>query len=174
MAESDETDNVKSAEVRVRYPTLAIDTYRPIDPLLGGFVSTNTYATLYGPQGTLADAIDEDDDDGLFSRFARIVYNDSAKGLEPGTYYVQVRAGIADSTGPYAIRVLTDLSKVDTYTSAEDYFAAVAPEAETSATEPDNTTFEGKPVKVNPLAIGGRLNRYLAADDVDWVVITLP
>jgi hypothetical protein len=174
VAESDETDNVKSAAVLVRYPAIAIDTYRPIDPELGGFVSTNTYVTLYGPRGTLADAIDEEDGGGLFSRFARIVYDHPERGLEPGTYYVQVRGGYTDSAGPYAIRVLTDLAKVDTYTSAEDYFTAVAPEAETSATEPDDATSDGKPVKLNFLAIGGRMNRYLAVGDVDWVTITLP
>jgi len=166
----------------VIYPRLIIDTY----PATTGPGSVNTFITLFDSSGdptvdinpTLwnnntspytvdASLATAEDNDGniAFSGYAQVDYSG---GLPAGTYYIRVRGAVSTGNGPYAIRVLLEPDEsyaswwFTSYNYPDDY-------------EDDDTPKSGG-VPENPVRIevGGKINRYITANDVDWFVITLP
>lgn len=166
------------------YPRIIIDTYNATS----GPGSVNTFVSLFGSAGdptldTNPTLWNNDTDPYTVdapplsiaenrggnpndSTFARIDYQD---GLEAGTYYLRVRAAVSTASGPYAIRVL--LAPDEDYASWLFLSYAVNPDGY----EPDDAPKSGGvPSNPVPIGVGEKVNRCLAAGDVDWFVLTLP
>ena len=159
------------------YPRIIIDTYPPeVDAAL----VADTFISLFGSNGEASAAIAEKaGGNRSFSTFGRIDYK---AGLTPGTYYVRVRGTDLTMTGAYAIRVITSIDLSDEYPAAENWFFTTLNTSDmdlfTNPNTPyepdDNPQFGGETSIPVPISIGGKLNRYLTAGDVDWVKLTLP
>jgi len=163
----------------VLYPRIVIDTYVPTG---GGFAAADTFITLFGPEGDLTPGFDDappvslaEDDNGnpVFANYARIDYTE---GLMSGYYYVRVRGSDALQAGAYALRVVESVEaemSVEAQYPAGWFFTATNPSD--SPYEPDDDPpAGGVPVRPVELDLGGRLNRYLSAGEVDWVRVRLP
>jgi hypothetical protein len=165
---------------------VVIDTYKATT----AFARVDTFISIFGPSGDTTEDVtpnlwngnvspftvdgavaiaEADDGNPLFAKFARLDLL-----LDPGTYYIRVRAETSDLEGPYAIRILS--APDEDYTLW--YFAATNPtdvdpglvSYETDDTPPSG----GIPTKPVPIGIGERCNRYLDVGDVDWFVLTVP
>jgi len=188
IAESDETNNSMSASVVVLYGRIVIDTYQPADAMN---VNTKTFVSLFGPNGdTTADAsiwnnnlspytvdqavaiAENAGGNKTYTYFGRIDYT---AGLAPGTYYVRVRGKLSTDAGGYAIRVVTSLSAPpNEYPAAEDWYYTTLNADDTPYEIDDLPQSGGVPSTPVSISVGGKLNRYLAAGDVDWFILVLP
>ena len=122
----------------------------------------------YSVDGSVALAESDDLAPGL--SFARIDYNLPEEGLAPGVYYLRARGKTSAQTGPYAIRAL--LAPDENY-AAWKFATYNNPDSYESDDNPKSGGVPNKPIPLG-LGLGGQLNRYLTAADVDWFVLTLP
>jgi hypothetical protein len=167
IGEENEGNNTASASVAVYYERLIIDTYKPKGGGQGG--TTDTFLSLFDKDGERKLPITEDDNSNIsYYTAARIDYTDS-NGIAPGTvFYARIRGGTASVSGPYAIRLIT--SSPDPYASSWFYTT----DGNDAGYESDDKTTDGVPDKINLLPVGGKLNRSLTPNDVDWVKLVLP
>ncbi|MCX7031229.1 MAG: hypothetical protein NTU62_14080, partial [Spirochaetes bacterium] len=70
----------------------------------------------------------------------------------------------------YAIRLVTSVPDPEFYASTW-FFGSAGNDA---GYESDDATSNGIPVKLVLLPVGGKLNRSLVPNDVDWVKLVLP
>lgn len=140
------------------YDRVIIDTYLGV-----GVSPADTYLRLFDTVGNLLE--EADDGNPTQADFARIDIGD----LYPGTYYIQVAGHLPASNGIYAIRVL--LAPDEVYDS--DWTFTLLNLADFPY-EPDDDSSGNVPSNPIPIAIDGKLNRYLTAGDVDWFTLTLP
>jgi hypothetical protein len=140
------------------YVRLIIDTYPPT----AGPGSVDTRITLFNASGNQVAA--DSSGNPTWVGFARI---DSAGELLPGTWYIKVEGEAGTELGPYAIRVLLVPDETygpwrfGSYNNPDPY-------------ENDGASTDNVPSSPIPIAIDGKLNRYLTAGDVDWFTLTLP
>jgi hypothetical protein len=157
------------------YNEVIIETYQ----VIAGNPASNvdTVVTLFGAGGDtttdLPDLWNATETGAIDENGGRSVYGkiDYTGGLTSGTYYIRVRSPLSTHSGSYAIRVLTAPAALD----ATWQFGAT--NDLDSPYEPDNTPLQGG-VPTNPatlaLGMGGQLNRWLDAGDVDWFKLVLP
>jgi hypothetical protein len=188
VAESNESNNTSSASVPIIYGLIVIDTYYPDS---GSQVSAvDTWISLFGSSGdttTESPNLWNNDaspyttetsakaENGSLGNYGRITYS---LGLVPGTYYIRVRGVQSVMNGAYAIRVLSSAADSPTGPSWPWYFTATNPTDANplgGSYEPDDNPLQGG-VPTNPVTIslGGKLNRWLTAGDVDWFKLVLP
>jgi hypothetical protein len=188
VAESNEGNNTASVPLEVIYDEVFIETYGPTDAitLIPTWPTLYDYIDLFGPAGdnsatsynlwssnqdqsvALAWSNGSNFIDLQAYQFAMIDYKGA---LAPGTYYLRIRGYTSTTTGPYALRVLTSVADV-----AAPWFFTSENASDAPYESDDNPTAGGGGVPTNPasITVGGKLNRYITAGDVDWVRITLP
>ncbi len=162
------------------YSEIVIDTYYPLSA--GTFTSQFQYMELFSQSGVVSSAdpwsspttgalasdISGSNPDGNQANFAYIDYK-PAQPLPSGTVlYIRISGSTTSATGAYAVTVLT--SPTTTYT-----FPGVINSTDTPYNAGNNLpTSGGVPSNPAVITLGGALNRYLIAGDVEWVKITLP
>jgi hypothetical protein len=140
----------------ITYDRIVIESYHPEGALEP---SWDTFLELYTEDGSLL----ADDDNG--DLFAKIDYT---LGLISGFYYIRVNSDTGQ-TGPYAVRAVVDDAEAyapDFSVSSDDY----------EGDDPSSDVFplDNSPVGIT-LGSANRVGRSLdAADDVDWLKLSLP
>ena len=82
---------------------------------------------------------------------------------------------LSTDEGGYAIRVVTSLAAPpNEYPAAENWYFTTLNTADTPYEIDDVPQSGGAPTNPVSISIGGKLNRYLTAGDVDWFKIVLP
>jgi hypothetical protein len=177
VSESNETNNTASFSLPVFYPELVIDTYYPLDSGKGLTIGTNAlylFGSTAENSAPLASDTTGTNPDGDQVSYGYIDYTPAA-GLAPGgVYYIRIQARNGTAAGAYAILVAT--APVTLPRDASWFFPEI-PGVNTldSPYENDGVLSSGVPSNPAIIAVGGKLNRYVAASgDIDWVMVTLP
>jgi hypothetical protein len=172
IGDGDRSNNEDSRVVPVLYERLVVDTYK-YTATSGQFGQTDTFASLFGVLGEAGPVLAFNDDfvNLAYPLAARIDYTDPA-GIAPGAVlYARVQGKTPAVSGNYAIRlVIRQFDLADPY----DLSWGFSTPSDDSGYEPDDATVDGVPMFPVLLTVGGKLNRHLAADDVDWFKLVLP